>query len=219
MTTNKKSNSFSVFGTRPSDAICLPDVPYSVRLNCKDGGLFVGGNEAQHRKSNPNDKIDISIIKVSKFFGTLGKTENVLWIQLFFVASVNVDSSILPKNTVCCSYIKKQSIAHLFNKVQEVPEDIDPGMGIFTLSFNREVGELGTYYTVSFDWKERETKEEKEQLELIATFMSAYSGQLIDLEGTRDMTCVDGWTAQQLQELTEQHQLQGNQNPSLPAAK
>ncbi len=89
MTTNKKSkpNSFSVFGTRPTDAICLPDVPYSVRLNCKNGGLFVGGNEAQHRKTNPDQKIDISIIKVSKFFGTLGKTENVLWIQLFLCDS------------------------------------------------------------------------------------------------------------------------------------
>ncbi len=103
MTRTKKSNSFSVFGTRPTDAICLPDVPYSVRLNCKDAGLFVGGNEAQHRKTNPDQKIDISIIKVSKFFGTLGKTENVLWIQLFFVAVGSVDSKILPKNTVCCS--------------------------------------------------------------------------------------------------------------------
>ena len=222
MTTNKKvkANSFSVFGTRPTDAICLPDVPYSVRLNCKDGGLFVGGNEAQHRKSNPNDKIDISIIKVSKFFGTLGKTENVLWIQLFFVAAPGVDSKILPQNTVCCSYIKKQSIAHLFNKVQEVMEHGDPGMGIFTLGFNREAGENGVYYTISFDWKERESSEEKEQLNLIAAFMSAYQEQLIDLEGTRDMICVDGWTAQQLQGATaQQPQLEGNSNPSLPAAK
>ena len=219
MTTNKKSNSFSVFGIRPTDAICLPDVPYSVRLNCKDGGLFVGGNEAQHRKSNPNQKIDISIIKVSKYFGTLGKTENVLWIQLFFVAAPGVDSAILPRNTVCCSYIKKQSVAHLFNKVQEVMEHGDPGMGIFTLGFNKEAGEKGTYYTINFDWKERETKEEKEQLESIATFMSAYNEQLIDIEGTRDMTCVDGWTAQQLQGLTAQRQqLEGNQNHSLPAA-
>jgi hypothetical protein len=100
----KKSNQFSVFGTRPDNAICLPDIPYSVRLNCKDGGLFVGGYEAQHRKTNPDQKIEISIIKVSKFFGTLGKTENVLWLQLFFVAAPNVDSSILPKNTVCCTW-------------------------------------------------------------------------------------------------------------------
>ncbi len=217
--TSKKSNQFSVFGTRPDNAICLPDVPYSVRLNCKDGGLFVGGNEAQHRKTNPDQEIDISIIKVSKFFGTLGKTENVLWLQLFFVPSVNVDSSILPKNTICCSYIKKQSIAHLFNKVQEVMEYGEPGMGIFTLGFNKEVGEKGTYYTVSFDWRERESEEEKEQLDLIAAFMSAYKDQLIDLEGTRDLTCVDGWTAQQLQALTTQRQqLEGRPNPSLPAA-
>lgn len=219
MTTNKSNqnqSNFSVFGTRPTDAICLPDVPYSVRLNCKDGGIFVGGSEAQHRKSNPDQKIDISIIKVSKFFGTLGKTENVLWIQLFFVAAPGVDPTILPKNTVCCSYIKKQSIAHLFNKVQEVMEIGDPGMGIFTLGFNREIGENGVYYTVGFDWRKRESEEEIKQLDLIAAFMSAYNNQLIDLEGTREMTCVDGWTAQQLQEITpQQPQLSGGSTPSL----
>jgi hypothetical protein len=149
----------------------------------------------------------------------LGKTENVLWLQLFFVAAPSVDSSILPKNTVCCTYIKKQSIAHLFNKVQEVMEIGDPGMGIFTLGFNREVGENGVYYTISFDWKERESEAEKQQLNLIATFMSAYNEQLIDIEATRDLTCVDGWTAQQLQSLTTQRQeLAGSSNRSLPAA-
>jgi hypothetical protein len=215
----KKSNSFSVFGTRPDNAICLPDIPYSVRLNCKDGGLFVGGYEAQHRKTNPDQKIDISIIKVSKFFGTLGKTENVLWLQLFFVAAPGVDSKILPSNTVCCSYIKKQSIAHLFNKVQEVMEIGDPGMGIFTLGFNREVGENGVYYSVSFDWRERQSEEEKQQLDLIAAFMSTYRNLLVDLEGIREMTCVDGWTAQQLQELAEnRQQLGGSNQRSLPAA-
>ncbi|WP_233220130.1 hypothetical protein [Pleurocapsa sp. CCALA 161] len=215
----KKSNQFSVFGTRADNAIFLPDIPYSVRLNCKDGGLFVGGYEAQHRKTNPDQKIDISIIKVSKYFGTLGKTENVLWLQLFFVAAPGVDSKILPQNTVCCSYIKKQSIAHLFNKVQEVMETGDPGMGIFTLGFNREMSELGVYYSVSFDWRERQSEEEKQQLNLIADFMNAFGNQLADLEGIRDLTCVDGWTAQQLQGLTETRQeLTGSLNRSLPAA-
>jgi hypothetical protein len=55
---------------------------------------------------------------------------------------------------------------------------------------------------------------------LIAAFMSAMGNQLIDLEGIRAMTCVDGWTAQQLEELTENHpSLTGNSNQrSLPAA-
>ena len=216
----KKSNQFSVFGTRLENSIYLPDVPYSVRLNCKDGGLFIGGSEAQHRKTNPNDKIDISIIKASKFFGTLGKTENLLWIQLFYIAAPNVPLEILPKNTVCVSYIKKQSISHLFNKVQEAMEHGDPGMGIFTLGFNREVGEKATYYSVTFDWRQRQSEEEKQQLDQIATFVSACGNQLIDLEATRDFTCVDGWTAQQLQALTAQCQeLEGTRNQrSLPAA-
>ena len=95
----------------------------------------------------------------------------------------------------------------------------DPGMGIFTLGFNREVGENGVYYTVSFDWRERESEAEKQQLDLIAAFMSTYKEQLIDLEGTRDLTCVDGWTAQDLQALTAQRQeLAGSSNRSLPAA-
>jgi hypothetical protein len=219
MTTNQKANSFKVFGTRPADTIFLPDIPYSVRLNCKDGGIFVGGNKDIHKKSKSNEKIDISIIKVAKFFGTLGKTENVLWVQLFFVPCPNVDSAILPKNTVCCSYIKKQSIAHLFDKVQQVMEQGDPGMGIFTLSFNEQKGENGTYYTVDFDWRERKSEAEIKQLEAIANFMSAYQEQLIDIEGTRNLTCVDGLTARQLQGIIERpRQLAGSSNPSLPAA-
>ncbi|PSF33867.1 hypothetical protein C7H19_19275 [Aphanothece hegewaldii CCALA 016] len=219
-TKKSNSNQFSVFGTRPDNAICLPDIPYSVRLNCKDGGLFIGGYEAQHRKTNPDQKVDIAIIKASKFFGTLGKTENVLWIQLFYIAAPNVPLEILPKNTVCCSYIKKQSIAHLFNKVQEAMSYGDPGFGIFTLSFNKEIGEKGIYYTVNFDWRERQSEEEHQQLELIKAFMSTTGDQLTDLEGTRALTCVNGWSSEQLQALIAQRQeLGGNPNQrSLPAA-
>ncbi len=89
----------------------------------------------------------------------------------------------------------------------------------FCLSPDKEVGENGVYYTVTFDWRSRESDEEKEQLNLIAAFMSSYSQQLIDMEGTRDLTCVDGWTAQQLQGLTAQRiELTGSSNRSLPAA-
>ena len=51
--------------------------------------------------------------------------------------------------------------------------------------------------------------------------MSAYQNQLIDLDGTRDLICVDGWSAQQLQDLIAQRQLQAQpqpEKPSLPAA-
>jgi len=183
----KKSNQFSVFGTRTDNAICLPDIPYSVRINCKDGGLFIGGSEAQHRKTNPDQKIDIGIIKVSKFFGSLGQIKNVPWIQLFYIPAPNVAPEILPKNTVCVSYIKKQSISNLFNKVQEAMNHGEQGMGIFTIGFNREVADKGPYYSVSFDWRERQSEEEKQQLELISDFVIACGNQLIDLEATRDL--------------------------------
>ena len=95
----------------------------------------------------------------------------------------------------------------------------DPGMGIFTLSFNKESGENGVYYTIDFDWRERESEAEIKQLEAIANFMSAYQEQLIDIEGTRGMTCVDGLSARQLQGLiAQQPQLDGSNPPSISAA-
>lgn len=125
-------------------------------------------------------------------------------------------------SVVCVSYIKKQSIAHLYNKVQQALDYGDPGFGLFTLGFNREVGEKGTYYTVGFDWRERQSEEEKQQLELIKTFMIAYGNQLADLEGTREMVCVDGWTTEEIQELiavrSGRTQSQPQDLRSLPAA-
>ncbi|MDV3002463.1 MAG: hypothetical protein N5P05_004118 (plasmid) [Chroococcopsis gigantea SAG 12.99] len=212
---------FSVFGTRPQNAICLPDIPYAVRFNCKDGagGIFVGGSDPQHRKSNPDDKIDINIIKVSKFFGTLGKTENVLWIQLFFIPGPSVPAEILPPNTVCVGYIKKQSIAALFNTVQSAMNSGEPALGIFTLGFQKELGANGAYYSVCFNWRERQTDGEKAQLELIAGFMAEHGNKLIDLESTRMMTCVDGLSAQEIMSLIAAPSDYGNEQPSLPAGK
>ncbi|WP_342597362.1 hypothetical protein VKI21_02095 [Cyanobacterium aponinum UTEX 3222] len=191
-----------VFGTIPENTIFLPDIPYQVRFNCKDGGLFVGGSEPEHRRSNPTDKVDISIIKIGKYYGDLGKTKSAIWLQLFFVAGVGVDPKILPQNTVCVSYIKRKSINNLNNVVAGImAQKIEPATGIFTISFNREQGDLGVYYSVNFDWRERSTKEEKAQLETIQEFWSANNDYIIDLDGTRDMQSINGLTAQQINQL------------------
>jgi hypothetical protein len=202
---------FSVFGKKPVDAISLPDVPYSVRLNCKDGGIFVGGKEPQHRRSNPDDKIDISIIKVSKYYGNLGLLYTGQWIQLFFVAAPNIDPKILPQNTVCVCYIKKQSISNLFSKVQDVISEQDPGMGIFTIKFNKESGKDGPYYTVAFDWRERQGEPENKQLQQIAGLLQTQPA-LFDFEGTRDMQCLDGLSSEEITALLEG----GQEQPELP---
>ena len=198
---SKKTTEISIFGKKPAGSIFLGDLPYSVRLNCKEGGSFVGGYESQHRRSNPEQPLDIGIIKVAKYFGSLGKTENVCWLQLFYVPAPWV--TFLPKNTVCVSYLKKQSIGNLFNKVQEAMDFGDPGLGIFTLKFNKEAGENGTYYSIQFDWRERNTDEERQQLEAIISFLGAFGDRLIDPEGTREMIPIDGLTADQIAQLNQ----------------
>jgi hypothetical protein len=214
---------FVVFGTRPDNTIYLPDVPFSVRFNCKDGGggLFIGGSDPQHRRTNPEDKIDINIIKVSKWFGSLGKTHNVLWIQFFFIPAPGVAPEILPKNTVCVGYLKKQSIANLFNTVQTAMNSGEPALGIFTLGFNKESGAAGSYYTVSFNWRSRQTDEELQQLELIKAFIEPYRDRLVDLEGTRELVCVDGWSAEQIQALLLEvkQEVYLEEPPALPERK
>lgn len=216
---NQSDFQFTVFGTRPDNSICLPDIPYAVRLNCKDGGggIFVGGSDPEHRKSNPGDKVDINIIKVSKHFGSLGKAENILWIQIFFIPAPSVSPEMLPKNTVCVSYLKKKSISNLFNCVQTAMNHGEPAEGLFTLGFQKEAGASGPYYSVSFDWRSRQTDEEKQQLELIKGFMALNGDKLMDIEGTRAMVCVDGWSAEQLNNLIMDARYGQDEQAQLPA--
>ncbi len=201
-----------VFGTIEDNTIFLPSIPYQVRFNCKDGGIFVGGNEPDHRKTNPTDKVEISIIKIGKFFGDLGETKNAVWMQLFFVASPTVKPEILPLNTVCVAYIKNKSISNLNNAVTDVmSKKIEPATGIFIISFNKEVGKKGTYYSINFDWKERKTKAEKDQLPIIQEFWNANHENLMDLDGTRQMIDTTNLTAQEMSTLINQNRLKANE--------
>ena len=79
----------------------------------------------------------------------------------------------------------------------------------------------GSFRPVSFDWRERKSDEEKKQLELIKGFMQNHGNQLVDMEASRDMTCVDGWPASDIQALIAQKQQQEMieaQTKTLPAA-
>lgn len=212
--------SFSVFGRKPKDSIYLADLPYAVRWNCKSGGLFVGGFEDENRRTKTRDTIDISILKASKYFGSLGTTTGELWLQLFFVPGPGCTA--LPSNQVCVSYIKKQSVNNLMATVSEAMESGEPAAGIFTGSFLKQAGANGTYYTVGFGWRERTTDEEKRQLEMIEAFMAG-TPTLIDLSGTRDMTAIDLLGAEQIQALVESakldRQIEGKSQGVLPASK
>lgn len=163
---------FKVFGTRTPNSIFLPQVPFTLRNDCRVGQWKVGEEDFRGKD------IEISIIKVAQFFGTLGKTTNSFWLQVWFVAAPGCDC--LPKNTVCLTYLKKRSIAQFSQKVTELMESGEPALGIFQGSFLKHSGEKGDYYSVAWDWREREVDEEIEQLEQIADFLAA-SPKLVDL--------------------------------------
>lgn len=171
----------NVFGTRPKDTIFLPQVPFNLRNDCKIGQWKVG--EEDYR----GNKIEISIIKVSQMFGTLGKTKNTNWLQVWFVPAP--ESKDLPSNTVCLTYLKKRSIQTFSEKITELMENGEPAKGIFIGSFDKHNGDYGTYYSVKWDWKERQTDAENQQLEKIAEFLATkpkfvdFAVELIDLEG------------------------------------
>lgn len=210
----------SVFGTKPQDSIYLADLPYAVRWNCKSGGLFIGGYEEDNRRTKTKEAIDISIIKASKFFGNLGNTSAELWLQIFFVPGPNCIA--LPKNQVCVSYIKKQSINNLMSTVSEAMESGEPARGIFTGSFLKQSGNNGVYYTVGFSWRDRSGDDELKQLDMIDAFLSG-NPTLIDLSGTRDMVCIDRLSGSEIQHLVESARtnrlLEGSSTAALPTGK
>ena len=203
----------TVFGTKPKDAIFLPNQPFSVRNNCQVGQWAVGDDDFR------GNELEMSIIKASQYFGDLGKTKNQQWIQLFFVPAPSC--TFLPTGTVCVSYIKTRSASAFWQRITEVMEAKEPAEGIFKVGFEKHTGEMGTYYSLKWEWRERTTKAEKDQLTSIAAFLES-NPRLVDLSATHDMLCVDGLSAEEIELLirsTHKTALEGKEaNKALVAA-
>ena len=182
----------TVFGTRPQDAIFLPQIPYAVRNDCQCGQFKIGDEDFR------GNSIDISIIKASQFFGTLGKTANAQWLQLWFIPAPGCDN--LPSNTVCVTYLKSRSISQFSQKITELMASGEPALGIFTASFEKHSSDVGTYYSVVWGWRERKSEEEKKQLEAIASFMQS-EPVLFDSNTSDRLVCIDGMSQDELQML------------------
>lgn len=183
--TTTKRNSLSVFGTKPRDAIFNPRHPYAVRNDCKLGMWKVGDDDRK------GDVIEISIIAVKELFGTLGKTKNATWLQVWFIPAPN--TTTLPANTVCMTYIKSRSLTGFSEKITELMQSGEPAEGIFIAGFQKHSGDHGDYYSVTWDWRERETPEELEQLEKIAEFMCSHP-RLVDVGNAQNLVSIDGYS-------------------------
>ena len=178
----------TVFVTRPKDTIFLPTTPFAVRNDCSTGQWKVGDDDFR------GNTVEISIIKVSQYFGSLGKTKNTQWLQIFFVPAPGCDN--LPSNTVCLTYLKTRSISQFSQLITELMESGEPALGIFTGSFEKHSNEYGNYFSVKMDWRKRETEPEKKQLEQIANFLKS-KPQLVDL--STNLIPIDGMSPEEVE--------------------
>lgn len=160
----------SIFGTLATESINYFKPPYNVRNNCQVG---------QWAKSEDDfigNSIEIAIIDTQEYYGKLGKSTSN-WLQIFFIAAPS--ETKLPKNVVCVTYLKTRSLSSFGQKIIELLSSTNPAEGIFTGSFQKHTNDLGNYYSVKFDWRER-VEEEKPQLKMIADFLRTLGSPLED---------------------------------------
>lgn len=163
--TTKKDNSaitVNIFGQLKKDEIRYFGTPYNIRNNCQIGQW------AKDEETFLGNSLDMAIIHTQEFYGRLGKTTS-RWMQVFFIPAPSETKA--PQNYVCVTYLKTRSLSQFGQTIIELMEKGEPGMGIFTAEFQRHNGDLGNYYSVKFDWRER-TPEELPQLQLIANFLN-----------------------------------------------
>ncbi len=195
---------FSVFGAKPADALLVPEIPIAVRNNCQSGCWTIGDEDY-------GNKCSMTIIKFSKFFGTLGMTSNTLWAQLWFI----VESGKLPQGTVMVTYIKNRSLNDFNRLVVSVQSrGVEPATGIFVPTFVKHSGQKPdengamrstNYFSLKWDWAERTDFSIIEQASAILTDAKIRSN-LYDFEGTREMLCLDDYSREEIKQLTESKQ-------------
>lgn len=189
----------TVFGTRPENSIFVPELPYPVRADC-GVGMFKVGNDDYRGKA-----MRMSIVHAAMMFGRLGKaTTNFL--QIWFIPAPNdLLNPPLPKDTLCCMYIKTQSIRAFYTKVTELMNKIDPGNGVFEAGFEKHANADGeTYYSVVWEWEERKTDEEWAQLELIAGFLA---GEPTFFDGSNNLARIQGLDSEQVERVKAEYLL------------
>jgi hypothetical protein len=229
----------NVFGAKPANAILIPELPISVRNNCQSGRWTIGDQEY-------GSKIAITILKFSKFFGSLGQSNNTLFGQIWFV----VEAGDLPQGVMMVSYIKGRSLSDFNRKVTEImARGIEPAEGIFVVEFVKHSGskpdDTGVskpinYYSLKWDWYERgakfsstndpilkqldagaDTAEARFTYIVDAMQDPATPSRLIDLEGTKYMMPLDGLPPEQVAQLmalqNDNSQLQLPDAPTAPA--
>lgn len=195
-----------MFGKKPDNSIFVPNFPFNVRNNCQSARWMIEDEEY-------GSKLSLSVLKFSKFYGDLGMTFNQIWGQIWFIA----ESGELPKDIVCCTYIKTKSLRDFNRCVASVQcSEKQPEHGIFTPEFVKNSGQTidengdpkkTTYYSLKWSWTadRSSSKWTIEQLEQCATD-PANQARMIDVQGTANMICVDNLPPHELATIMMQRQ-------------
>lgn len=186
-----------VFGRRLSGGIYNPPSAFAVRNDCKSGFWKLG----QTQRLN-GQLMRMSIIRAIPYFGSLGETKDAIWLQVWFIIAPGNEVDI-PDNTVCMTYIKRQSLDNLQTTVTQAMSDQDPGAGIFEARFVERSSQYGTYYVLDWRWVERQTEAEMGQLTKIAAFLET-DPTLFDQSTIITLTCIQGFSNDQVNVLIEE---------------
>jgi hypothetical protein len=164
----------------------------------------------------------MTILKFSKFFGSLGQTSNTLWGQLWFVA----ETGELPQGVVMVTYIKNRSLNDFNRLVASVQSrGVEPATGIFVPEFVKHSGQKPddsgvvkpiNYYSLKWSWNERKDWGVIDQAAAVLSDTSNQS-RMIDLEGTRQMVCLDNLSPQEVSCLMAAHSSSDSDTLTLPA--
>jgi hypothetical protein len=177
---------FSVFGAKAANELLVPEIPISVRNNCQSGQWAIGDTDY-------GSKCSMTVLKFGKFFGDLGKSDNELWGQIWFVA----ESGELPKGVVMVTYIKTQSLRDFNRLVTEIQcRGIEPATGIFIPSFKKFTNDKGNYYALVWSWEERKDYSILEQAAVVIS-SATHQARMFDFDGTNRMQCLDGLTQEE----------------------
>lgn len=202
----------NVFGEVAVDSILVPEMAINLRNNCQSGMWTLGDDPV-------GNKLCCSILKFSKFFGTLGATTDTLWGQVWMVVEQG-SSEEIPSNCVMCTYIKTRSLTSFNNLIVKLQAGgVNPALGIFKPEFIRHSGQKPdasgevkaiTYYSLDWKWVERyETGHSIEKLSVCLDHIDRF----VDPQGTAKMRCLDGLAASEVQAIISgerQHLLDGN---------
>lgn len=183
---------YQVFGAPPKEGIYMPTFgAFPLRTNCQSGRWTTEDEEF-------GSELSFVVVQFLNYYGNLGQTTNEKWGQMFFVP-LNPPKGI-PANTVCSVYIKTKSyraFTALLTQIQSA--GLNPAEGVFRSEFikhsDTKVDESGkaqpvNYYSVKWHWKSLETNEEIDLWNKCFEFKKE-APLLTDVEGTRQMICVD----------------------------